>query len=89
MPRKHKESEGNALPELKGGEQLKLNNGLIVTVVNAGRKARLNAEFEEPLYRLRYPAHRSTNGWLYPETVGTQIWSLEELAEITTQLVQA
>ena len=75
------------LHELKSGDKLKLTNGMIVEVVKVGgRKAAEATDFLEPVYRLKYPPHNS-NGFKIPECVGTQIWTIEDLNEVTSEVV--
>lgn len=76
------------LPELKGGEKLRLPSGVVVTVLrDRSRAARRAAEFDEPQYRLAYPA-RMDNGWRMPGIVGNMLLTLDDLGRLDAEVIE-
>ena len=64
------------LPELKTGDKLRL---AIEEILVGGRKAKAGSAFEEPLYRLKSPAHKKPDGFWVPAIIGTKLWTLVQL----------
>ncbi len=68
----------NILPELKNRETITTRAGRRAMVKKLTRRAaeKIRPEFEEPLYRIIYPAALGTRF----DVIGAKVWTLDELA---------